>query len=72
MRIYSSLSPLDFHARGAELCRVILLRDADCMQLNTAVFYEPLHSRTNSRSGSIFFDCCWSPPPSFRARSTRT
>lgn len=32
MRIYSSLSPLDFHARGAELCRVILLRDADCMQ----------------------------------------
>lgn len=32
MRIYSSLSPLDFHARGAELCRVILLRDSDCMQ----------------------------------------
>lgn len=27
MRIYSSLSPLDLHARGAELCRVILTRD---------------------------------------------
>ncbi|GAA6056254.1 hypothetical protein JCM3770_007278, partial [Rhodotorula araucariae] len=33
MRIYSSLSPLDLHARGAELCRVILLRDAACMRL---------------------------------------
>jgi len=33
MRIYSSLSPLDLHARGAELCRVILLRDAECMRL---------------------------------------
>ncbi|GAA6040766.1 hypothetical protein JCM8097_003287 [Rhodosporidiobolus ruineniae] len=32
MRIYSSLSPLDLHARGAELCRVILLRDASAMQ----------------------------------------
>ncbi|TKA51485.1 hypothetical protein B0A53_05540 [Rhodotorula sp. CCFEE 5036] len=38
MRIYSSLSPLDFHARGAELCRVILLRDADCMQRFGHVF----------------------------------
>ncbi|ORY72768.1 hypothetical protein BCR35DRAFT_307547 [Leucosporidium creatinivorum] len=27
MRIYSSLSPLELHARGAELCRVILTRD---------------------------------------------
>ncbi|GAA5939920.1 hypothetical protein JCM3775_007150 [Rhodotorula graminis] len=33
MRIYSSLSPLDLHARGAELCRVVLLRDAECMRL---------------------------------------
>ncbi|BGP45038.1 hypothetical protein JCM10450v2_000855 [Rhodotorula kratochvilovae] len=33
MRVYSSLSPLDLHARGAELCRVILLRDAECMRL---------------------------------------
>ncbi|GAA5911961.1 hypothetical protein JCM6882_004726 [Rhodosporidiobolus microsporus] len=32
MRIYSSLSPLDLHARGAELCRVILLRDVDAMR----------------------------------------
>lgn len=32
MRIYSSLPPLDLHARGAELCRVVLLRDADCMR----------------------------------------
>lgn len=32
MRIYSSLSPLDLHARGAELCRVLLLRDAGCMR----------------------------------------
>ncbi|BGP13031.1 hypothetical protein JCM10213v2_000950 [Rhodosporidiobolus nylandii] len=32
MRIYSSLSPLDLHARGAELCRTILLRDAQVMQ----------------------------------------
>ncbi|GAA5979894.1 hypothetical protein JCM10908_001455 [Rhodotorula pacifica] len=38
MRIYSSLSPLDFHARGAELCRVILLRDAECMQRFGHVF----------------------------------
>ncbi|SCV68768.1 BQ2448_889 [Microbotryum intermedium] len=28
MRIYSSLSPFELHARGAELCRVILMRDA--------------------------------------------
>ncbi|KDE05008.1 hypothetical protein MVLG_04553 [Microbotryum lychnidis-dioicae p1A1 Lamole] len=28
MRVYSSLSPLELHARGAELCRVILMRDA--------------------------------------------
>lgn len=27
MRIYSSLSPLELHARAAELCRVILTRD---------------------------------------------
>ncbi|KAK4058213.1 hypothetical protein OIO90_000952 [Microbotryomycetes sp. JL221] len=27
MRIYSSLPPLELHARGAELCRVILTRD---------------------------------------------
>ncbi|GAA5983075.1 hypothetical protein JCM5350_006805 [Sporobolomyces pararoseus] len=27
MRIYSSLSPLDLHARGAEICRAILARD---------------------------------------------
>lgn len=27
MRIYSSLSPLDLHARGAEICRTILARD---------------------------------------------
>ncbi|GAA6000340.1 uncharacterized protein JCM10292_001466 [Rhodotorula paludigena] len=33
MRVYSSLSPLDLHARGAELCRVILLRDAGAMRL---------------------------------------
>ncbi|GAA5895489.1 hypothetical protein JCM5296_006780 [Sporobolomyces johnsonii] len=33
MRIYSSLSPLDLHARGAELCRVILSRDPQLMAL---------------------------------------
>ncbi|GJN91877.1 hypothetical protein Rhopal_004902-T1 [Rhodotorula paludigena] len=33
MRVYSSLSPLDLHARGAELCRVVLLRDAGAMRL---------------------------------------
>lgn len=27
MRIYSSLAPLELHIRGAELCRVILVRD---------------------------------------------
>lgn len=27
MRIYSSLPPLELHARGAELCRVLLTRD---------------------------------------------
>ncbi|KAK4054731.1 hypothetical protein OIV83_000655 [Microbotryomycetes sp. JL201] len=27
MRIYSSLPPLELHARGAELCRVVLTRD---------------------------------------------
>lgn len=31
MRIYSSLSPLDLHARGAELCRALILRNAECM-----------------------------------------
>ena len=42
MRIYSSLSPLDLHTRGAELCRVILLRDAECMRLYGPVSYTHL------------------------------
>ncbi|GAA6046450.1 hypothetical protein RTBOTA2_000759 [Rhodotorula toruloides] len=45
MRIYSSLSPLDLHARGAELCRVLLLRDADCMR-NFGHLYDRLQSFT--------------------------
>ncbi|GAA5974002.1 hypothetical protein JCM11641_008205 [Rhodosporidiobolus odoratus] len=43
MRIYSSLSPLDLHARGAELCRNLLLRDADLMKLHGHNF-DRLHS----------------------------
>ncbi|GAA5875779.1 hypothetical protein JCM16303_003993 [Sporobolomyces ruberrimus] len=33
MRIYSSLSPLDLHARGAEICRSILARDESTRNL---------------------------------------
>ncbi|GAA5851174.1 hypothetical protein JCM3766R1_005289 [Sporobolomyces carnicolor] len=33
MRIYSSLSPLDLHARGAEICRAILTRDGSTRSL---------------------------------------
>lgn len=29
MRIYSSLNPLELHARGAEVCRVVLTRDRE-------------------------------------------
>ncbi|GAA5853378.1 hypothetical protein JCM8547_002433 [Rhodosporidiobolus lusitaniae] len=43
MRIYSSLSPLDLHARGAELCRVVLLHDADAMRLH-GHNYDRLHT----------------------------
>ncbi|GAA6010391.1 hypothetical protein JCM10207_005206 [Rhodosporidiobolus poonsookiae] len=45
MRVYSSLSPLDLHSRGAELCRVILLRDAASMQQH-GHNYDRLHSFT--------------------------
>lgn len=42
MRIYSSLSPLDLHARGAEICRALLARDSSLAPYYPRTLFMPL------------------------------